>query len=106
MRAQPLQRPRPDLVHRPVGTVDGDPKAIERRTEALADELDVLLGERSLRGLRLRHKGRGLVGAWKEVLDGRFLVVLELAAVMEELHTVVLGWVVRRRDDGAGLLRE
>src|SRR5206468_10512865 len=105
MCAEPLESPRPDLVHRTIGAVDGNAEPVQGRAEALAHEVDVAGGAGGiLRGHRSRRVLRA--GWFQERLDRLLLLVLELPAAAKELHAVVLRRVVRGRDDGSRRLAE
>src|SRR6185312_5348354 len=105
MCTQALQRSRPDLEHRPVRAVDRDPEPVQRRAEPLADERHVAVRVLTL-FLRCRRLTAGIARAFEERFDRLLLVVLQLPTPPKELHAVVLAWVVRRRDDRAGLVGE
>ena len=86
-----------------VRTVDGDPEAVEAGAEMLEDVLDIPVGR------VVRHLDRPAAHGSRveEGLDRLLIFVGQLVAFgVEELDPVVLGWVMRGREDDAKVLRE
>jgi hypothetical protein len=104
VRAETLERGRRDAGVRAVRAVDHQPEAREVGAEALEDVVEVAVGRNAD---VVDPAGRALGRLVEEGLDLLFRSVRELLAVaVEELDAVVLGRVVRGRDDGAEIERE
>ena len=101
--AEPLEGRRCDPGVGAVRAIDGDPKARQVAAEPLEHVLEVAV-DRDLDAVDCAAAGRRRV---EQRLDLLLRLVGQLAPVaVEELDAVVLGRVVRRRDDDAEVERE